>query len=392
MTEREASIIEFLTRHGWGDAVRAPITGDASARRYERLNRADGDIKKAVLLDGAPALEGQTCPVGADEATRNDLGYTAQARLAGTNPEAFVCLATDLWRRGFAAPKVLAADLDLGLIILEDLGSALLADVLQENPERELSLYTAAVDCLADLYRSSFGHDLRCTGVVAQGASEIWTASWHVGAYDDLALQTEADLLLEWYIPEYENTIPEEGLEKWKALWSEAFSHLQHCASGLGLRDYHAENIFALSRDGKGEEEARIGLIDFQDALFVHPAYDLVSLLEDARRDVSADMVEPLKAHFCAQAGLTYDADFKRAYAVLGAQRNAKILGIFVRLARRDGKEKYLSLLPRVAAHFIQDLEHPDLSDLQEWFSIYAPSVFELGRDRANQKQFGIHD
>jgi len=342
---REQLIRAFLSANGWGDAKRAPVQGDASSRSYERLVRGD---ERAVLMN-APFTPSQD-------------PYATTAKLAGSNPDAFICLGTELTRRGFSAPRTLAADMDNGLLLLEDLGADLFARILERDPQKERELYQAAISCLAALYRSSFSDKMTARD-----------AKWHVGSYDAPALQAEADLFLDWYIPEFDAPLSDKARQDWHDIWATLFPLLDTHAPGLALRDFHAENIFWLpERDGT----ANIGLIDFQDALFAHPSYDLVSLLEDARRDVDANMVDALITQFCREAGIADDDNFRAAYAVMGAQRNAKILGIFVRLARRDGKTHYLDMVPHVAAHFIRDLSHPALSDLCDWMYQYTQSLF----------------
>ena len=359
--KRALDIQAFLQAHDWGGAVRVPVAGDASARRYERLTLGG---EKAVLMD-APVLEaGAVCPAGADESARIALGYTAIARLAGSDPHAFICLATELTRRGFSAPRILGADIENGLLLMEDLGKERVAEILQERPGLESEIYEACIDTLAAIFRSSFIPDMRARG-----------ALWHVGNYDALALQAEADLYLDWYTPHFDGGISAQAKAEWAALWTQTFARLSDHAPGLALRDFHAENIFYQpERTGT----ANIGLIDFQDALFAHPAYDLVSLLEDARRDVNPDLIDRLISRFCQKAGIKDDNDFRAAYAAQGAQRNAKILGIFVRLNTRDGKPRYLDLIPRVAAHFRNDLSHPAMAELKSWTQKYTPSLWEV--------------
>lgn len=362
-SDRENLLNAFLSESGWGDAVRMPVAGDASTRRYENLNRGG---EKAVLMDAPPGAEAATCPVDASPEERKALGYNAMARLAGPDPAAFACIARELTRRGFSAPHIYAADLMQGFLILEDLGADLYARVLQKHPEQEAELYRQAISCLAALYRSSFSPDM-----VHQNAS------WTVQDYDPTALQIEADLFLDWYVPHFETDISAAAKQEWSEIWTNAFTHLDAHASGLALRDFHAENVFALpGRDGI----ANVGLIDFQDALFAHPAYDLASLLEDARRDVDPKLATPLISQFCTEAGIAEDDTFHAAYAVQAAQRNAKILGIFVRLAERDNKPKYLDLIPRVARHFMRDISHPALADLRTWIETHTSSVLEAGR------------
>ncbi len=359
---RQELIQAFLDGAGWGAAVRVPVTGDASARRYERLTLGD---EKTVFVDTPGLAEGHICPKGANEHERKALGYTASARLAGTNPSAFICLASALTRRGFSAPQILASDLENGLLLIEDLGADRVAETVAAKPELEAEIYQAAISLLAALYRSSFMPDL-----------SAHHTDWHVGKYDTLALQTEADLFPLWYVPHFDGKLSDAVLGEWHQIWERSFARLDAHAHGLALRDFHAENTFYLpARAGR----ANIGLIDFQDALFAHPAYDLVSLLEDARRDVSLDLIAPLIEQFCAEAGIENDEKFSAAYAAQGAQRNAKILGIFVRLNTRDDKPHYLDLIPRVAAHFRNDLSHPAMADLKAWTQQYTPSLWESG-------------
>ena len=357
---RDLLIRDFLRANDWGAAARTPVAGDASSRRYERLEM---NGQKAVLMDAPVLGEGVTCPAGADTAARTALGYTAIARLAGANPNAFICLATELTRRGFSAPRILGADIENGFLLMEDLGVGRVAEDLQKDPSLEAEIYGAAIDTLAALYRSSFMPNMNVRGV-----------AWHVGDYDALALQAEADLYTDWYVPHFDAGLSADAQDEWAQLWAHAFEALGAHASGLALRDFHAENIFYLpARAGI----ANIGLIDFQDALFAHPSYDLVSLLEDARRDVDPKLIEPLIKRFCEGAGIKDDDKFRAAYAVQAAQRNAKILGIFVRLNTRDAKPHYLGLIPRVAAHFRHDLSHPAMADLKAWTQKHTPSLWE---------------
>ena len=347
MSSRDYEIIDFLGRHAWGEAQRVPVPGDASARRYERLS-VNGH--RAVLMDSP-----------FDPSTIST--YMRKGRLAGNNISAFVCLATALRQRGFGAPDIYAADIERGLVMLEDLGDDLIARVLERQPELEREIYTRAVEVAAAIYRSSFSPDLSAYGT-----------RWQIKAYDFDAFMAETDLFLDWYVEKLETPISQTARNDWLEIWRETLSQTQTAAPGLALRDFHAENLFW--RQDKIRLE-QIGLIDFQDAVFTHPAYDLVSLLEDARRDVSPDLVAPLIEHFCTCAKIENNQDFQSAYAILGAQRNAKILGIFVRLSKRDNKHQYLDFLPRVRAHFTHDLDHPALVDLKLWIEKHAPSSLE---------------
>ena len=358
-SKRETEIQTFLKDTGWDKAVRAPVPGDASARRYERLSLKG---EQAVLMDVPMEMLGRVYPENASLEERESGGYNALARIAGISPRAFVCVTNALVARGFSAPKILAADLPKGLVMLEDLGDGLYARAIEKGPELEPLLYEAAIDCLAAIYRCSFPKDLTYKDV-----------SWRVRDYDEAALLAETDLCLNWYAKDLGHNI--QGAERAEVhdLWRAAFSAFDTHAPGLCLRDYHAENLFWLP---EREATSRVGLIDYQDALFVHPAYDLVSFIEDARRDVMPDLHEPLNIRFCEKAGLNYDEKFRAAYAVMGAQRNAKILGIFVRLAKRDGKPHYRVLIPRVAANMQRNLENPALSGLKNWFEHHIPELW----------------
>jgi len=358
-SDRNAAMDAFLSAAGWADARRDPLPGDASTRRYVRLSQGEA---RAMLMDAPAASEAPACPPDADPQQRAGLGYNAVARLAGPNLVAFAGLADALGERGFSAPRVLASDIEAGFLLLEDLGDDLFAKLLP-GALHEGTLYAKAVDVLAAIYRSSL-----------PAAVERDGQTWPLLAYDETALMAEVDLFVEWFLGKHAGVALDAAARAdWQAIWKRAFERLDHCAPGLVLRDYHAENLIYLpDREG----EAEIGLLDFQDAVIGHPAYDLVSLIEDARRNVERKLAVPLKARFVAQAGIEDVAGFDAAYAVLGAQRNAKILGIFVRLAVRDGKQRYLDLLPRVARHFVADLQHPALMPLHMWIKSNAPQVF----------------
>lgn len=358
-SDRDQARAAFLDRAGWGGIDPAALPGDASTRQYFRLARGD---ERAMLMDAPARAEAPCCPPDASEEQRAALGYNAQARLAGSNLVAFAGLAQALSERGFSAPRILASDPDQGFLLLEDLGDALYARLVP-GQMHEGRLYTQAVDALAAIYRSSFSDHVSLNG-----------QDWPLLPYDAVALMSEADLFLDWFVGRHAGaTLDDEARAEWAEIWTRAFRRLESCAPGLVLRDFHAENLIHLpDREGHG----CVGLLDFQDALIGHPAYDLVSLIEDARRSVDHNLAIPLKARFIEKAGIEDAAGFDAAYAVLGAQRNAKILGIFVRLAVRDGKQRYLELLPRVARHYVTNLQHPALMPLLLWTKAHAPCVF----------------
>lgn len=323
---REAEIAAFLAAAGWGAARRAPLAGDASPRRYERLTL---DGRRAVLMDAARGPEVDARPF----------------------------LAVTAWLRaeGFSAPEVYAADAEAGLALLEDLGDDLFARVLTRRPEAEDALYAAAVDLLAAL------HD-RAPPAPSDG--------WTPGPYDASAYRRESRLAVDWYLPAATGApVAPERAAAFDAALDACLSALPEARPVAVLRDYHAENLLWLpSRPGL----ARIGLLDYQDLLVGHPAYDLVSLLEDARRDTGDALRAAMAARYAAATGWNAEA-LSAAVHILGAQRNLKILGIFARLCRRDGKPAYLALMPRVWDHVVRDLAHPALAPLQDWAACLPP-------------------
>jgi N-acetylmuramate 1-kinase len=355
---REQAINTFLARAGWGKAPRTPLAADASTRRYARLHGPKG---RAILMDSPPATDEHLCPPGASAKQRQSLGYFALARLAGSSTHAFAALADALVMRGFSAPTILAADHEHGLLLLEDLGDALFSNAVTDK----ITLYSAATDTLAALCRSSFDAQM------PPGKQD-----WTVQTYDEHALLCEADLLLDWYAP-YAGTVPDDGARKaLQNLWRDAFLTLENLPKVLVLRDVHAENLLWLP---KREGHARTGLLDFQDALFGSPAYDLVSLLQDSRRTLPDGLEQAMLKRFLEHAKINDPEAFMTHYAVLGAQRSAKVLGIFVRLAIRDNKPRYLEYLPITARNLVRSLQHPHLDGLQQWMKAHLPGIFEEG-------------
>jgi len=355
---REDEIQVFLKQAGWSKAVRNAVPGDASTRHYERL-KLNGEI--AVLMDAPKGVEAPSEPEGASVEDRKALGYNALARLAGPNPEAFACIANELIMRGFSAPKIIAADLDKGLMLLEDLGEAVYAKIIKNDIANERPLYEAAVDTLAAIYRSSFPQTMSYNNTI-----------WRVRDYDVAALLAETDLCLDWYAKDYGYEISGDVRDEFYNLYEQSFKHLNAHASGLALRDFHAENLFWLPAR---QATARVGLIDFQDGLFVHPAYDLMSLITDIRRDVSPELKDILITRFCEKSGIADDAHFRAAYAVLSVQRGTKLLGFPVRADLKFGKPQYRVLLPRVKRHLNDDIVHPALADVREWYARHLPEA-----------------
>ncbi len=302
---------DFLYRAGWADAQILPLAVDASFRRYYRVIEAG---RSAVLMDAPPP-----------EDTRK-----------------FAHMAAWLNERGFAAPAILADDAAAGFMLLEDFGDMRMRETVDAAPESEGRLYAAAVDQLLRLQRHEAAP---------------------VPPYDRAFILREANLLIEWYCDALGLPVDVDG---YAAAWNAAFDALPEMPVVTVLRDYHAENLMLL-------DDARLGLLDFQDALAGHPAYDLVSLLQDARRDVPAVVEASMIARYHESTGV--GDGFDAAYHLFGAQRNAKIIGIFTRLWRRDGKPRYGALCPRVWRYLERDLAHPALAGVARWFDLNIPAA-----------------
>ncbi len=348
----------FLDASGWGAATAFPMAGDASTRSYERLTLGP---KTAVLMNAPPAAESAACPPDASPAERRRLGYNAMARLAGPNLNAFTAIARALKGAGLSAPGIYAADAARGFAVIEDLGDDLYARAIPAGAD-EGELYASAIDALLALHRAA-----------PAAPSDV---GYRMLTYDRTAMEAEVMLVPDWYWPHLKGEPASEAVRtEYVDAWTEALAKLPK-PSTLVMRDFHAENVLWLpDRDG----HRRAGVIDFQDGLFGNPAYDLVSLLEDARRDVSPDLAEAMIRRYAAgaRAFLAFDeAAYRREYAILGAQRNAKILGIFARLIRRDGKPRYADFFPRVEGHFRRDLQHPELSQVAGFFRRHFPERF----------------
>ena len=304
----------FLADAGWGGAGIVPLDGDASFRRYFRVN---GPTGSAMLMDAPPPHE-------------DPLPYLRAAKWLDAN--------------GMRAPRILAEDAARGLVLIEDFGDIRMREYLDAWPADEAEIYRHAVDVLVRL------HQLPPGPFTAYGLAEY---------------QRETRLLIDWWCPAQRLAVDSVG---WDAAWLATLAPLlARQRPGVSvLRDYHAENIMLLG----GLE--RQGLLDFQDALVGHRAYDLVSLLQDARRDVAPEVESAMIARYLARAG--DQPEFHADYARLGAQRNAKIVGIFVRLWQRDGKPRYLEMIPRVWALMERDLAHPALAPVAEWFAANVPA------------------
>lgn len=355
--DRKEQMQAFLEAAGWGDAAQYPLPGDASTRRYIRLEMNGA---RAMLMDQPQNAEAPQCPAGATPDERRALGYDAIARLAGADTGRFVAAANFLREHGLSAPEVFAADHSSGFVLSEDLGDALYADVLNDGGDAH-ELYGAAVDALAKLHQA--------------GAPATLPPDMPLHPYDETALVAETDLLTEWFMPlALGRAASEDEVETHRMLWRPILHAALSAPPVFVHRDYHAQNLMWLpGREGL----ARVGMIDFQDAVAGAASYDLISLVEDARRDVEPELARAMSARYLDTSrrlgSVINEETYRSQMAVMAAQRNAKIAGIFARLYKRDGKPRYLAYLPRVWGYLNADLEHPALSTLKAWYDKTIP-------------------
>ncbi|EAR53021.1 hypothetical protein OG2516_11176 [Oceanicola granulosus HTCC2516] len=312
MPDRAGLISRFLAETDHAGWTRTPIAGDASRRRYERLQNGD---RSRILMDAAPETGEDTRP--------------------------FLAIARHLRGRGLAAPDIVHADPEAGLLLLEDLGPSHFADHLRTRPDDEIRLYTAATDVLAELQRHAPPPGLQ-----------------------RLDPTTGAEMLA----PLFEWRAAEADAPAIRAATAAALARCR-APEALSLRDFHAENlVWRPERDGTD----RVGLLDFQDAFLAPPAYDLASLLDDARRDIAEATREAATRRFAELTG-TAHAELTAELATLSVQRNLRILGIFARLIARDGKDRYAAFVPRVEARLAARLVHPALADLRRLVGPWLP-------------------
>ena len=328
-SELPEGVYEFLDKAGWSGAEIAPLPGDASFRRYFRIRAGDSDKgeRRALLMDAPPPHE---------------------------DPKPFLHVGKWLSANGHRAPEILAEDAERGLILIEDFGYDRMRDWLDDNPQEETRAYADAIDALTALHRCEPGP---------------------FAAYSLETYLKEVSLFPDWFAPAAGIEVDGMGF---LAAWREVLGPLllRQQPGVTVLRDYHAENIMLLGP--RGEYSGEQGLIDFQDALVGHPAYDLVSLLQDARRDVSPELEAAMLDRY--RNDMRTDDNFDADYARLGAQRNAKIVGIFARLWKRDGKPRYLSMIPRVWDAMERDLAHPELAPVAQWFDANVPAAIREAR------------
>jgi N-acetylmuramate 1-kinase len=357
-SDREGRKADFLKAAGLDTARRELLAGDASTRRYERLHLADGT--RVIFMDQPPATESAVCPPGATQAERLAMGYNAAARLAAGSVAAFVATAAYLREHGLSAPKIIAHDIEAGLAVLEDLGDGLYATLIAEG-EAEQPLYEAAVDVQVQLQAATPPE------VLVAG-----DAVWPLLSYDTLALKIGTDTFLEWW-PKFSGLAPfsPEATAEWDELWAPIWVRGEAGANVFTHRDYHAQNLLWLpERQGA----ARVGLLDFQDALRAHPAWDLTHLLQDARRDVSPELESAMLDRFLAARSSLDPEAFVADYRALAASNAARILGrVFARQALL-GRRQYEAFMPRTWRYLERNLQDPAMTGLKAWFDRHVPA------------------
>ncbi|CCE07158.1 conserved hypothetical protein [Bradyrhizobium sp. STM 3843] len=347
---RLQALRQFLTEAGHAQSRRQRMAGDASIRSYARLFKGE----RAFILMNSPKR-----PDG--PAIYDGKSYSAAVHLA-EDVRPFVAIAGSLRARGISAPRINDADLEHGFLITEDLGND--GVVAGAPPQPILERYEAATDLLAKLH----GEDT--PGVLPLAPQVTYT----IPIFDIEAMLIEIGLMLEWYLPDRDVQPSDDLRTAFMTMWRERLAEPLAAKRTWVLRDYHSPNLLWLaSREGT----ARVGVIDFQDAMMGPAAYDLVSLLQDARVDVPEEIEQVLLARYIAAreaADESFDAQaFRADYAVMSAQRNTRLLGTFARLNRRDGKPHYLKHQPRIWTYLSRALAHPALSPLRDWYAANVP-------------------
>ncbi len=324
MVERAREIEMFLDDAGWAGAVVTPLAADASFRRYDRVLLNE---RRAVLMDAPPPQE-------------------------DTRP--FIRVAKYLTQMGFSAPRIMVEDPERGFLLLEDMGDDTYTRVLADDGDAR-ALYATAIDTLIQL------HEVSAPSNIPVGTP----------LYDMDALLKEVMLFVDWYLPAIsgEKTNPELSTS-YEAAWRAAFKDVADTQETLVLRDYHVDNLMWLPERNSTE---RCGLLDFQDAVVGARAYDVMSLIEDARRDIPDMIREEMISRYLDAFPDVNGSDLRRDIAILGAGRHAKVIGIFTRLSDRDGKSQYLHHISRVWRLLERDLMHPALSEVTDWFNQNVP-------------------
>ncbi len=339
------------------------LQGDASARSYARLQMPNRSL---MFMDTPPQPDGP--PI------RDGLSYSRIAHLA-EDIRPFIAIGAELHRRGCRVPETYHVEAEKGFAIIEDLGPAVFGDLIAQGHDIE-PLYRQACDVLVHLGTS--GPPAEVSGYGCRHRMPV---------FDQGAMEIEVQLLLDWFVPfATGRQAADTERRTFLDIWHRNLDRLEQQKAWI-LRDFHSPNLLWLP---EREGVARVGLIDYQDAMIGHRAYDVVSLLQDARLDVSEDAEQRLLRYYLDQMRATGqscdESDFRYAYALLGAQRNTKILGIFARLAKRDGKSQYLRHIPRLCRYLRRCLEHPELKDIRAWFAEYLPEILQ-GKVSLNLKQ-----
>ncbi len=347
---RFKALRQFLTDAGYADAKRQRMAGDASTRSYARLIRDDGVV---ILMNSPRRPDGP--------AIYDGKSYSAAVHLA-EDVKPFVAIAGGLRERGFSAPAIHHADLDAGFLITEDFGNA---GFIEGDPPRPIAeRYQAAADMLAALHREPMPEILPL-------APQI---TYAIPIFDTEALLVEAGLMLEWYLPDRGAEPTNNMRAEFVMMWRDLLSKPAAAPKTWVLRDFHSPNLIWL---GERSDIARVGIIDFQDAVLGPAAYDLVSLLQDARIDIPESLELALLTRYIKARRASDDrfdpAGFAELYAIMSAQRNTRLLGTFARLNRRDGKPQYLRHQPRIWTYLNRSLAHPALSRAREWYSANVP-------------------
>jgi tRNA threonylcarbamoyl adenosine modification protein YjeE len=347
---RLQALRQFLTEAGYADAERQRMAGDASTRSYARLIRQDGVF---ILMNSPRRPDGP--------AIYDGKSYSAAAHLA-EDVKPFVAIANGLRERGFSAPAIHHADLEAGFLITEDFGSE---GVIEGDPPRPIAeRYQAATDMLAALHREALPDILPLAPHV----------SYAIPTFDTDALLVEIGLMPEWYLPDRGVELTRDLRAEFVTMWRDLLSKPAAVPKTWALRDFHSPNLIWLDQR---PDIAKVGIIDFQDTVLAPPAYDLASLLQDARLDVPEQLELALLTRYIKARRASDDtfdpAAFAEIYAIMSAQRNTKLLGIFARLNRRDGKPQYLRHLPRIWTYLTRSLAHPALSGIRAWYSANVP-------------------
>ncbi|KQO73923.1 tRNA (adenosine(37)-N6)-threonylcarbamoyltransferase complex ATPase subunit type 1 TsaE [Rhizobium sp. Leaf262] len=342
--ERVLAIREFLDENGKKNASRRYFSGDAAYRTYELVRDANG---QALLMDWQPPPRG---PVIKDGKTYAEIVHLAR------EVKPFVAIQRFLGENDFTVPQILAQDLKRGILLLGDIGRD---GVLDEEGAPIEERYLESVACLAALHETPAPGDI----TLADGAT------YEISPFDADAMKIETSLLLDWYLPHIRGEeIDESEKQSFFAVWDQLIEKLDDAEQGLLLRDFHSPNII-WQADKSGIQ--RVGIIDFQDAMIGPMAYDLASVIQDARVTISPELQARLMAHYLDIRRKNTDFDektFLKAFAIMAAQRNCKLVGIWVRLMKRDDKPHYMKHMPRTFSYLRSALEHPDLAPLRDWF------------------------